>query len=80
MENNKFMPMLAGGLLLLLVLWMSLFRVDQRQYALVKEFQHYQVALLSAEFLNPATRDKKLEPIFLLKISRQKRETTSDEL
>ena len=29
MENNKFMPMLAGGLLLLLVLWMSLFRVDQ---------------------------------------------------
>lgn len=53
---------------------------DGVQYALVKEFQHYQVALLSAEFLNPATRDKKLEPIFLLKISRQKRETTSDEL
>ena len=38
MENNKVMPMIAGGLLLLMVLWMSLFRVDQRQYALVKEF------------------------------------------
>ena len=46
---------------------------DGVQYSVVKEFRHYQVALLSAEFLNPATRDKKLEPVFLLKLSRQKR-------
>lgn len=42
-------------------------------YSLVKEFRHYQVALLSAEFLNPATRDKRLEPIFLLKLTRRER-------
>lgn len=40
-------------------------------YSVVKEFRHYQVALLSATFLNPATRDTRLEPIFLLKLSRQ---------
>ncbi len=44
---------------------------DAVPYTLVKEFRHFQVALLSAEFLNPATRDKSLEPIFLLKLTRR---------
>ncbi len=40
-------------------------------YLLVKEFRHYQVALLSAKFLNPATRNESLESIYLLKLTRQ---------
>jgi len=40
-------------------------------YTVVKEFWHYQVALLSAGFLNPATREARLEPVFLLKLTRR---------
>lgn len=38
MESNKLMPTVAATLLVLLLLWMSVFRVDQRQYAMVFQF------------------------------------------
>ncbi|MEW9900185.1 protease modulator HflC [Chitinivorax sp. PXF-14] len=38
MESNKLMPTIAATLLVLLLLWMSVFRVDQRQYAMVFQF------------------------------------------
>ena len=38
------------------------------RYEQVYAFEHFQVALLKPAFLNPATRARTLEPVFLLKI------------
>jgi 4-amino-4-deoxy-L-arabinose transferase-like glycosyltransferase len=38
------------------------------RYDTVLAFQHFQVALLNAQFLNPSTRPAALTPVFLLKI------------
>lgn len=38
MDSNKLMPAFALVLLAIVVLWMSAFRVDQRQYAMVSQF------------------------------------------
>ncbi len=40
----------------------------QVPYEQVYAFQHFQVALLKPAFLNPAARERSLEPVFLLKI------------
>ncbi|HND90117.1 MAG TPA: hypothetical protein PK971_17415, partial [Saprospiraceae bacterium] len=40
-------------------------------YEVLREFSHFQVALLSPQFLNPSTRHKTLEPVYLLKIPPQ---------
>jgi len=37
-------------------------------YAIERPFNHFQVALLSPQFLNPSTRDSALRPVFLAKI------------
>lgn len=38
------------------------------KYEVVGEFDHFQVALLSPQFLNPATREQSLERVYLLRI------------
>lgn len=38
MQANKLMPALALSLIAVMLLWMGLFRVDQRQYAMVIQF------------------------------------------
>lgn len=41
-------------------------------YEVVQPFQHFQVALLSAAFLNPAQRNRTLEPVFLIQLKQPK--------
>ncbi|MFN0015154.1 MAG: ArnT family glycosyltransferase [Saprospiraceae bacterium] len=50
----------------------GLLRLDSAgvRYTSVAAFNHFQVALLKPAFLNPATREEALQPVFLIKIDR----------